>query len=233
MSKLPTKQELQNAKIKKDATMTRRIVTPKQIKLLDLAIKNGELKDDLSDYNNEHWLFAQFKVGDIVWGREPAKVVDTIINPQIVGVYFEYLSDNKNEVINLPLRFISNNPREYKYPKWLEKKQGIPNGCIKEMARYFYRVASVRVERLQDITYEDICKEGYDCLYSDIYDTRWKKNKATFYGSINDNKFKTREEWMLQWWVTLWNSTAKKSVNDWDSNPYVWVIEYERLEYIK
>ena len=44
----------------------------------------------------------------------------------------------------------------------------IPSGSIKEMARIFLKVTNVRVERLQDITFDDI--------------EEWKKRMVQIYG---------------------------------------------------
>lgn len=76
----------------------------------------------------------------------------------------------------------------------------------KEAARIWLKVTDVRVERLQDIMEDEpgpnnqVVKEGFN------------------YGCD---------------FIAVWNSTIKKSDFDtygWDSNPYVWVIEFERCE---
>lgn len=96
----------------------------------------------------------------------------------------------------------------------------------KELARIFLKVTDVRVERLQDITAEQALKEGIRSYTKD----------GTVY------KFAPSEEWM-SWrdmphsptkaFELLWNSTIKKQDLDqygWDANPWVWVIEFERVE---
>lgn len=84
----------------------------------------------------------------------------------------------------------------------------------KEAARIFLKVTGVRVERLQDMTEEDALKEGVDTgvLFTDD---------------------ETLEIPALRRFQKLWNSTIKKSDMDkygWNENPWVWVIEFERLE---
>lgn len=69
----------------------------------------------------------------------------------------------------------------------------------REAARIFLRVTDVRVERLKDITATQAMNEGF---------TDW-----------ND-------------FVKLWNSTIKPKdlpTYGWDANPWVWVIEFERI----
>ena len=79
----------------------------------------------------------------------------------------------------------------------------------KEAARIWLKVTDVRVERLQEISGEDLIKEGIDLFQSS-------------YVRVAFDEFKN-----------IWNSTIKKSDLDrygWDANPYVWVIEFERCE---
>lgn len=78
----------------------------------------------------------------------------------------------------------------------------------KEAARIFLKVTDVRVEQLQDMDKMDALKEGID-------------NRLCINLSHALTKFKK-----------LWNSTIKKSDIDlygWDVNPWVWVIEFERI----
>ena len=97
------------------------------------------------------------------------------------------------------------------YQKWYDAKY--PNGkdwcwpgkwrpsiyMPKEAARLFLRVTDVRVERLKEINVLSAMDEGV---------TDW-----------ND-------------FVKLWNSTIKPAdlpLYGWDANPWVWVIEFERV----
>lgn len=83
----------------------------------------------------------------------------------------------------------------------------------KEAARIWLRVTDVRVERLQDITIDEIRKEGLEPRF-DV--------KDKFSDGIARGRF-----------LELWNSTIKKPNIDrygWDASPYVWVVEFERCE---
>lgn len=85
----------------------------------------------------------------------------------------------------------------------------------KKAARIFLRVTDVRVERLQDIenNNKEAKREGFDYQYID----------EDFSVSITP-------------WVNFsvyWDNTVKKSdLNKygWNANPWVWVIEFERVE---
>lgn len=81
----------------------------------------------------------------------------------------------------------------------------------KEAARIWLKVTNVRVERLQEITSEQIGREGVEVEYPHVLNGEEKRYVFS----------------------TLWNSTVKKSDLDrygWNANPLVWVIEFERCE---
>lgn len=77
----------------------------------------------------------------------------------------------------------------------------------REAARIFLRVTGVRAERLQELTLKDAAMEGMD---------------------LRDPMFTK--------FVELWNSTVPNHPNKfkrypycWEDNPWVWVIEFERI----
>lgn len=79
----------------------------------------------------------------------------------------------------------------------------------KEAARIWLKVTDVRVERLQDMTSEQISREGVEVEYPHVLNGEEKRYAFS----------------------TLWNSTIKKSDLDrygWNASPWVWVIEFER-----
>lgn len=145
-----------------------------------------------------------YQVGDILYIRETWREYN--------GKYF----------------FMANEPKEYDdyktSPKW---KPSIH--MPKESARIWLKVTDVRVERLQDITEEDAIKEGCKgipcehhgytvgggmCGCTDCMNTGWLEPPTLEF-------------------MDIWNSTIKKQDLDrygWDANPWVWVIEFERIE---
>lgn len=81
----------------------------------------------------------------------------------------------------------------------------------KEAARIWLKVTDVRVERLQDMTSEQISREGVEVEYPHVLNGEEKRYAFS----------------------TLWNNTIKKSDIDrygWNASPWVWVIEFERCE---
>lgn len=80
----------------------------------------------------------------------------------------------------------------------------------KEAARIFLRITDVRVERLHNIDAAGIRAEGLGTM-------------AAFAGDMEIASAEFRN---------LWNSTlkpAKLATYGWDANPWVWVIEFERV----
>lgn len=84
---------------------------------------------------------------------------------------------------------------------------------LKEAARIWLKVTNVRAELLQEMTGQDILREGIDCHVHPEADYFEGNQKMMF--------------------AELWNSTIKKADLEsygWDANPWVWVIDFERCE---
>ena len=83
----------------------------------------------------------------------------------------------------------------------------------KEAARLFLRVTDVRLERLREMKPCDIQREG--CPYR--------------YAGFNQEESPDYEGWMRD----VWNRTIAPQESGrygWDANPWVWVIEFERMK---
>lgn len=176
---------------------------------------------DDEDYTENQFTenFAKYQIDDILWVREPARVNNfAYINKDTnkVDIQCFYTSDNTKIEIPLPDRFYD----EFgKIPEWANNCQGIPNGCIKEMARIFLRITNVRVERLQDISYEECIKEG---VFE--YETVLESPKFQYKYSEKSMHYSTPKLAFM----ALWNSTAPKGYK-WEDNPYVFVYEFDKV----
>lgn len=209
--------------------MTKAILDGRKVQTRRVFPFEIETEQDGDIANNEQWVnefvvvkkeqrydfhnLGKYQKGETIWVREPARIrmfkyyMGNHEHRKYEHTYkYEYLADNKIIDDVIPVRF-SENP-----PNWMKSCQGIPNGCIKEMARIFLKITNVRVERLQDITFQDICSEGCELIY-----------KRDF-KSLEDKWFSIR-----LWWVDIWNKTAPKGYK-WEDNPYVFVYEFERVE---
>ncbi|UXC28600.1 hypothetical protein N3114_11155 [Aliarcobacter butzleri] len=175
--------------------------------------------------------YSKYKVGDVLWVREPVKVTKACNDTS--KIEFEYLSDGTKKIIDIPNKyldeydFIKNNCFLAKLNQLHYDKEyiGVPNGCLKEMARIFIKVTNVRVERLQDISDEDCIKEGI---------VEVTKDNQVFKFCIYDKKDYSSTPWQdmprnpQEVYKKLWNSIAKDGYK-WEDNPYVFVYEFERL----
>ena len=101
----------------------------------------------------------------------------------------------------------------------------------REAARIFLQVTNVRVERLQQITNEDVSREGIT--------PRWYGGgcKCSAYEpGCMDNPCGNRDAYERMCYGTpfleLWDRNIKpanRPAYGWDANPWVWVIEFERI----
>ena len=200
-------------------TQTRRVIKEKIIKPKDSKFPDVEMY--LDSYNNtKNWYWwtqdgrqnlskcikAGYQKDEVIWVREPAKVVSEIYYDV---VEMEYTADGKKKNFDISrLKIDTEKKNVSNYPEWLYEKRKIPNGCIREMARIFLKITDVRVERLQDIGANGIEDEGYHISIA--------------------KKIGNCHEGMNDWWVNLWNKTAPKGCKVKD-NPYVFVYEFERV----
>lgn len=175
----------------------RKTVTRRLVKFLSRKNPNwtGYVKDGLMLYNgrNEPCIKkAPYQPGDILYVRESYSELS-------FGYVYKADGENIDHLGNVI--------------KW-HPSIHMP----KEAARIWLKVTDVRVERLHEITLEDIKNEG---IYDD-YKT-YSKEYLENLRSVAYPKAFSR----------IWNSTIKKTDLDrygGDANPWVWVIEFERCE---
>lgn len=147
---------------------------------------------------------APYKKGDILYVRE------TWSEGYKEGSYI-YKADYK--LANLP---------EFKESSKLIYRPSIH--MPKEAARIWIKVKDVRVDLLNDMTDKDALNEGAQGVKCD-------HAGLGVYGCTDCMNTGWLEPPILEF-MGIWNSTIKKSDIDrygWDANPWVWVIEFERI----
>jgi hypothetical protein len=192
-------------------TVTRRVIKPQ--------LENAHMIMDVSDDTVEFMCgiignglcidFAEYRklpyhIGDILYVRETWRRTGTTEEP--------YAYKAEEPVLNLVREFGNILTLCYKWRPSIHMP--------KEAARIFLRVTGVRAERLQDITEDGAWDEGvgdpYDYQNPDYYD-RPQMLGVTFKRAA---------------FAGLWDSIIKPNEIDqfgWDANPWVWVIEFERI----
>lgn len=88
-------------------------------------------------------------------------------------------------------------------------------------ARLFLRVTDVRVQRLQEISEADVVAEGVAMTDEYLEYIEWVANVA---GGVPHTTVSPRE-----FFGDLWDRLYKKRA-PWESNPWVWVYTFERVE---
>lgn len=142
----------------------------------------------LEEYTNR---FSKYHVGDILYVRETWQDC-TPLKSLITNGYI-YRADKLHEELARKHR-IAWSPSIH---------------MPKKAARIFLKITDVRIERLQEMSFEDMFDEGIEVVPGSI-------------APYPSERFKS-----------LWDSIIKKSdigMYGWNENPWVWVIEFERSE---
>lgn len=185
--------------------VTRRIVKPQ--------LKRETGKWDWRAVINE--VPIPYRPGDILYVRETWR----LSNPRGDYKYgtrkadLEYKADGHVETVSLPRA----------WEKYLGNKWRPSIHMPKEMTRAWIKVTGVGVERIQDISPEQLRKEGLR-IFATPGECKSQFNK---FGAIYDFEEKKKE------FEQLWDSTIKgkgQELSKWESNPWVWVIEFVRCD---
>ena len=195
-------------------TQTRRICKFEAIDSWEISclVRNGvyfRIKDR-PDIPSQRIDFPYGQVGDRLWVRENILLQREKKTPYFDVLYCADLShfDNGHELDDW---FMG-------YRGWYDSgldKQIIPSIHMpKWAARIFLEITSIRVERVQDISWKDILAEGCDV------------NKPTGDPSIDDFTAGVEATDTFHW---LWDSLNAKRGHGWELNPFVWVIEFKKL----
>ena len=205
--------EMVKAILEDRKTVTRRVVKPKHKGASGIKIMSGYVYDvipiDFIDgqTHTKEYQRAPFHAGDYLYVRETW----TDPTPDQSGYPILYMAD-------MPMRWkeegITLKAEDYKWKPSLHMP--------KEAARIFLKVNDVRVERLQDITEEQVLAEG-----------TYPSNCRECTGKMGCDLCPDEGYYEIDAFQYLWNSTIKKADLDkygWEASPWVWVIEFERVE---
>lgn len=158
-------------------TVTRRIIKPQPVAKLFPMPRSPCWPEHFANSEEMRVYRPPYQIGDALWVRETFAVVPD-------GSYVYRAS--------------------VEYPDVWKGTWKSPYGMPREAARIFLRVTGVRVERLQEISGEDIRAEG-------VLGTHFK---APTRGAF----------------VDVWDRTVKPAdlpAYGWEANPWVWVIAFE------
>lgn len=148
---------------------------------------------------------CRYKVGDILYVRE-TWCQSTEIAPNYGKQKYHYKASLDDFICQAPEGFIKWKPSIH-MPKFA--------------ARIFLKVTDIKVQMLQDITEDEAQQEGIDPEVAIEY-SNWR---PTFYDPDSGGEPNYREAFK-----DLWNKIYKKKGYGWDSNPWVFVISFKRVE---
>jgi len=206
-------------------TQTRRVIKPQPVKegvFWRLGHAIWSMDDRVTPlYGHSLYNRMPYKPDDVLWVRETWGIGTRPcpFNGWKDGVEFRadeaFLAD---EYEDLPLYHVDSE-KLYKYfenpPKGWKPSIHMP----KEVARIFLKVTGVRLERLQAITKEDVWNEG-------IVMEPFYHQEPEYY----DQRHMIGLEYEQSVFAGMWDSINDKRGFGWESNPWVWVIEFERCE---
>lgn len=175
----------------------------------ELVFNNGKLlrktKEAISMWVPTGIKFPYGEIGDVIWVRERFAKEEEWTEIEQMFHYF-YFADG--------------------YDSFLDYKPSIH--MPKVACRLFLQIKDIRVERLNDITEKDAIAEGV--YYSEMFNfyecylcSDGKGHKGT--DMICKDGFKSSA---VESFATLWDLI--NGHDSWKCNPWVWVIEFERIE---
>lgn len=197
--------EMVRAILKGRKTCTRRVIKPRQLRVLDSPFHKAH--PEVSDKALLYKLCRTINTGDILYVRETwTKVlyVDTDGDTHYYKSMYYYAADGTPDITLLG---------DDQRIRWRPSIH-----MPKEAARIFLRVTDVRVERLREITEAGARAEGF-YTFADVAEGKFKD-------AVNAD-LTARDAF-----AELWDSTIKKADLDkygWEADPFVWVIEFERI----
>jgi len=190
-------------------TQTRRVIMPQPDHVYDYY--TGSWECDTCGHCHLCEPKPPYQPGDILWVRETVwqRLHSTLRETR------EY-SDEEWFYWGSEFRYAATD-KEPKEGNWVKRPSiHMP----REVARIFLRVTNVRVERLQDISNGDCWAEGLAENNPDFNEAEHHQiagvNIAE--GSCERHAF-----------ACLWNGLYAKRGCGWDTNPWVWVIDFERI----
>ena len=222
-------------------TVTRRLLNPQPFHLSgtrDIVLwqPKKEIDINMTDHSDLAVQFAPYHIDEIVYVKEAWAKVFSVWPPYEqegkTPYHIEYKSDTGD---TYPGHWPSDCKDDEACGRWKS-----PRFLPEKFARYFIQIVDVRPERLQEITAEDCLKEGvstkgqspYEFLSTDYRSpAELIKNYQARWDSIN-NKIKPEERiYSLDDNSNRHFVKGQQSSNSWNSNPWVWRIEFKRVEF--
>jgi len=165
------------------------------------------------DYRDSHLHKIPYEIGDVIFVKETWKHYEKAIgNGENFSVkkFLAYKADEQNNKMRKP-------------SEWFEGNWKSAAVMVKDSSRLFLKITDVRVEKLKEISFEDLKNEGVinelDDYFKSIVNT--PANNAYYFGLYKKT------------FSISWDAKHKGLKNDpytWDNNPWVYVFNFELCE---
>jgi hypothetical protein len=207
-------------------TMTRRVVKgPRCTDDNGFVLIRGFWVNPKKDTDHCFDGISPYCVGDRLWVRETWQSLHNMIEEGAASVFSDryfYRADYKPEDIQ---------PSElWNIINWNWRPSIF---MPRKAARIFLEVKSVRMERIQDIRPDDVKAEGWP----EFYTSRGVEIK--YVGPYCESScYSTRENkvcspdfcYSQACFSAFWNKLNAKRGFGWEDNPWVWIIQFERIK---
>jgi len=189
-------------------SMTRRIVNPQPPKgsILNTVYLCGTFEfklllqlDPLHDHAIYTHLKPKYQLGDVLYVKEK---FDYLPIPDFDNPILYYAADDNPMLEGIKVKWSS--------PIYMPKKA----------ARIFLRVTETKIEKIQDITIDDVIHEGIEFIYlpgSPSY-------------RYNEDYLSACEEETIELYIKLWDKlNGKKQGCSWKENPWITAISFKQI----
>ena len=205
-------------------TQTRRVIKPQSENTWEKRSGDSVVADILDSDGSWRQIRCPYgKPGDTLWVREAWRVGAWSVDD---GICVDYRADNysRGEWLQVPDEQFERlwvdstddaieaglKPDENGMYKWLlgqAPTRWRPSIYMPRWAsRLKLKIVDIRVQRIHAVTYEDVVAEGVDYI-DGIHEDYW-----------------------VEPWAKLWDSINAKRGYSFDSNPWIWVVEFERVD---
>lgn len=165
--------------------------------------------------------------GDQLWVRETCRAEEFPCGDDVVRypadngyIAIENTSDAADKWVDL---------NHYGFKKNNTRGNNVPSiHAPRWTSRIDLKVTGVHVERVQDITTDAIKAEGVQIPVSPEGKPLLRVTGPFPPCDYLDDDT-SGDSWLLAHWISLWESINKKRGFAWDTNPWVWVVEFKRI----
>lgn len=202
-------------------TQTRRAVSDRHLHMIDVASQAGECYplDSGTDHSNSQSYYREWcpfgTVGDRIWARETFATLEP----------GSYEPVKPQQGYCQELRYAATD-RLAKSDSDIRGYKWIPSLHMPRWAsRILLEITDVRVERLNSINYRDAVSEGLVQEEYNWHSSEYPLDDIAFRTSWESKRrYSSPQECFKDLWQSIYGEES------WQANPWVWVIEFKRID---